>query len=115
MHFLLEDWLKDHTPVVDKMYYRHKPEPMTVKEAVKHLKQHRRALISKCKKKDELSRSEVVSTLKIHGRTFAMRSLLETGFPKPRYGISRNHQKMYFNSAKIIEFLETKLCSLENL
>ena len=115
MHFLLEDWLREHKPIYDKMGYRHRLAPITPQETLKHLKQHRRALASRCKKKEELTRYEVVSALKLHGRTRAMRSLLETGFPKPRLGTSRNHQKMYFNSQLIIEFLETKLCSLENL
>ena len=109
MHFLLEDWLAEHKPIVDKMYYRHKRPPITSDEVAMNLKKYKVQLLKKCRSKSELTRAELFSVARLRGRVAAMKALMELGFPEPRQDTPSNHSKMFFDSPQIIYFMEHRL------
>ena len=107
MRFLLEDWLDRHLAKLTEVYYnQHGDLDITAESVIEHLKAHKPELLSLCKRKEELSRYEVLKALKIYGRVRATELLLEVGFPPPRYGTGQRSRRMYFNSELITQFLK---------
>ncbi len=108
MRFLLEDWLDRHLAKLTEVYYnQHGDLDITAESVREHLKTHKNELLELCRRKDELSRYEILKTLKIYGRVGAMDLLLEVGFPAPRYGTGQQSRRMYFSSVLIKQFLKT--------
>ena len=97
MHFLLEDWLAEHKPIFDKMYYRHKRPPITSDEVAMNLKKYKVQVLKKCRSKSELTRAELFLVARLRGRVAAMKSLMQLGFPKPRQDTPSNHSKMSYS------------------
>ncbi len=113
MHFLLEDWLKEHKPIVDKMSYRHKRPPITSDEVAKNLKKYRVQVLKKCRSQSELTRAELFFVARLRGRVSAMAALMALGFPEPRQDTPSRHLKMFFDAQQIIDFMEHRLDTIK--